>query len=186
VGAPFLRRTVARNGTGRSTAGASAVAEWGAPFLRQAVAKTDHAPGMRIEQLPSVSDPQIREKIETFARTNYVSQDFGIHQLDSRYYFLQPKKVDCKMSGCYYHLIQLNDDLPTEPFAFNGSGIIWIILSPINMRFESFPDRYSIIAVETSTKALLNIALPLKGQALIIETLSDQDAKSLKCNVPNN
>ena len=72
--------------------------------------------------------------------------------------------------------------MPSEPFAFNGSGIIWIILSPINIQFQSFPDRYSVIALEMPNKGMINISLPLKGQALIIETLSNDDAKILKCN----
>jgi hypothetical protein len=44
----------------------------------------------RIEQLPPVSDPQVTEKIDIFARTNYRPQTVKIHQLDSRRFVLRP------------------------------------------------------------------------------------------------
>jgi hypothetical protein len=140
----------------------------------------------RIEQLPSVSDSQIAEKIATFARTSFPSQTLDISSLDRRHYILRPRDNNCRSSSCYYHLVPLNDGAPIDVFSFRGTGIIWVILSPINMYFDAFNDRYSIVAVETANKGLINIALPLERNAVVIETLSDEETNILKCRIPDN
>jgi hypothetical protein len=94
---------------------------------------------------------------------------------------LLPRGQDCKTSGCYYHLIQLDDGVPTEPFSFEGTGSILIFSSPVDVPFQGFPDRYSTVVVETPTKSLLNLSLPAKGRPLIINVLSAGDAKIIPC-----
>ena len=135
----------------------------------------------RIDQLPLESNAAIVDKIEALTRANHGSRSYSIHSLDGRHYFLQPKTGNCNNASCYYHLVQLQKGAPVELLTFLGAGIIWIILSPANMQFDGLDGRYSIIAVETDAKRLLNIALPLDGNALVVEPLSGEDSKILRC-----
>jgi hypothetical protein len=132
----------------------------------------------RIEQLPAVSDPRTQEQVEAYVRALPGVKTFQIKQINSRFFVVAPDEESCKNVHCYYRLLDTKNGIK-EVFGFRGTGVIWLILSPVEVPVDFFQDDYSRIGFETPEKTYIGVALPHSGNAVIVEGVPADQLKLL-------
>jgi len=93
-------------------------------------------------------------------------------------YFVAPDEESCKNVHCYYRLLDTKNGIK-EVFGFRGTGVIWLILSPVEVPVDFFQDDYSRIGFETPEKTYIGVALPHSGNAVIVEGVPADQLKLL-------
>jgi hypothetical protein len=87
----------------------------------------------------------------------------------------------CKeASSCYYRLLDLRNGAVKDVFAFQGSGKILMILSPVALWSELLQDDYSEMEFETRENTYLTIKLPSLGNTVLVVPESPEEIKMVR------
>jgi hypothetical protein len=134
-----------------------------------------------LEQRSTASDPRKTKAIEDFSAANYGSRAIKAGKLAEQFYIARLEQPECRVSVCWYHLLQFNPQGLQEKFAFRATNAIWIVLSPTEFYLEEFKDHYSIVAVRTQDRAYLAFHLPRGSGPMLVEAWP-ADAKLPRCS----
>jgi hypothetical protein len=147
-------------------------------YLTQVFDAHAHLYCKRIEQLPTVSDGRTLGLLEAYVKS-LDTRPFQIRQLTSRFVMVLPDDENCKVSRCYYRLLDLKDGEIKETFSFHGTGVIWYVSSPAMVRIEYFQDYYESYSLETSPGTYIGVGLPRTAKAVHVEVVPAEEVKSL-------
>lgn len=132
----------------------------------------------RIDDFPFVSDPLIQKQLEAHVETLPGLGVYQIRQIDSRFFIISSEDEKCKETSlCYYRLLDLRNGAVKDVFAFQGTGRVWMILSPTATRWELLQDDYSDFAFETRDNTYLGLKLPSWGNTVFVVPQSPDDTK---------
>jgi len=132
----------------------------------------------RIDDFPFVSDPLIQKQLEAHVETLPGLGVYQIRQIDSRFFIISSEDEKCKETSlCYYRLLDLRNGAVKDVFAFQGTGRVWMILSPTATRWELLQDDYSDFAFETRDNTYLGLKLPSRGNTVFVVPQSPDDTK---------
>jgi hypothetical protein len=123
----------------------------------------------KVDEFPVASDPTIRKQLETHLETVPGLGDYQIRQIDSRFFVVASEDEKCKDSSlCYYRLLDLRNGAVRDVIAFQGTGRVWMVLSPTATRWELLQDDYSDFAFETRDSTYLGLKLPSWGNTVFV------------------
>jgi hypothetical protein len=122
-----------------------------------------------VAKFPAVSDPSIYEQLQAHAKALPGLGSFQIGQISSRFFMVSSEDEKCKeASSCYYRLLDLRNGAVKDVFAFQGSGKILMMLSPVALWSEPLQDDYSEMAFETRENTYLTIKLPSSENTVLV------------------
>jgi hypothetical protein len=122
-------------------------------------------------ELPSVSDPSIRQKLEAHVKALPGLKNYEIRLLQDHYFLVQSEGKFCKgIPRCEHRLLELRDDAVRNVFAFEGTGIVWQLWSPLGFWVENLKDDYSALAFETIENTYIRVDLPSFRDMIVISS----------------
>ena len=131
-----------------------------------------------VDKFPTISDPLIHEQLQAYVKTLPGLGSFQIGRIDSRFFIVSSEDEKCKeASRCYYRLLDLRNGAVKDVFAFQGSGKILMILSPVALWSEPLQDDYSEMAFETRENTYLTIKLPRWGNTVLVVPESSEEIR---------
>jgi hypothetical protein len=134
-----------------------------------------------VAKFPAVSDPLIHEQLQAHAKTLPGLGSFRIGEISSRFFIVSSEDEKCKeASSCYYRLLDLRNGAVKDVFAFQGSGKILMILSPVALWSELLQDDYSEMEFETRENTYLTIKLPSLGNTVLVVPESPEEIKMVR------
>jgi hypothetical protein len=105
----------------------------------------------RFDEFSAVSDPSIREQLETHVRALPGLKNHKIRSLDGRFFIVTSEGRFCKdIPRCEHRLLDLRNSVVRDVFAFRGTGTTWILGTPPSVWVEDLQDEYSAWAFVTT------------------------------------
>jgi hypothetical protein len=135
----------------------------------------------RIDDFPVVSDPLTQGQLQAHVKTLPGLGNYEIRGINSRFFIVSSEDEKCKeTSRCYYRLLDLRNGAVKDVFAFQGSGRVWMILSPTAIWSEFLQDDYSDMAFETRENTYLEVKLPRLGNTVFLVPQTPEDIRMLQ------
>ena len=127
----------------------------------------------RFDEFPAVSDPSIREQLETHVRALTGLKNYKIRSLDGRFFIVTSDGRFCKeIPRCEHRLLDLRNGVVRDVFAFRGTGTTWILGSPLS--------EYSAWAFVTTEYTFIRVDLPRSGDMIVIDSPGPEEVKTLQ------
>lgn len=135
----------------------------------------------RFDELDRVSDLSAQEKLETHAKALPGLEKPEIRHLEGHYFMVQGAGKFCKeVLRCEHRLLDLRDGVVRNVFAFRGTGMIWVLLSPIGAWIDYLQDDYSTWAFETTENTYVRVDLPKFRDMVVISSPGPVEMKTLR------
>ena len=135
----------------------------------------------RFDEFPAVSDPSIREQLETHVRALPGLKNYKIRSLDGRFFIVTSDGRFCKdIPRCEHRLLDRRNGVVRDVFAFRGTGITWRLWSPLSAWMEDLQDEYSAWAFVTTEETFIRVDLPRSGDMVVIDSPGPEETKTLQ------
>jgi len=135
----------------------------------------------RFDQLYRVSDLLAQEKLEAHVKALPGLKNYDIRQLEGSYFIVQAEGKFCKdIPRCEHRLLELRDGVVRNVFAFQGTGAVWTLLSPLGAWLDDLQDDYSAWAFETIDNTFIRVDLPSYRDMIVIFSPTPERTKSYK------
>jgi hypothetical protein len=135
----------------------------------------------RFDEFPVVSDPSIREQLETHVRALPGLKNHKIRSLDGRFFIVTADGGFCKdIPRCEHRLLDLRNGVVRDVFAFRGTGTTWRLWSPLSAWVEDLQDEYSAWAFVTTEYTFIRVDLPRSGDMIVIDSPGPEEMKTLQ------
>jgi hypothetical protein len=135
----------------------------------------------RFDEFPVVSDPSIREQLETHVRALPGLKNHKIRSLDGRFFIVTADGGFCKdIPRCEHRLLDLRNGVVRDVFAFRGTGTTWRLWSPLSAWMEDLQDEYSAWAFVTTEYTFIRVDLPRSGDMIVIDSPGPEEMKTLQ------
>ena len=116
---------------------------------------------MRARELPPISDPQIKGRLEERLRTIPVMKNHQVREVADGFAIAWQEEEECtKLFRCYHLLLDIRDGATTVVFAYRGSGTIWKLGTPLFAWSDPLQDNYSLKAFETENSNWVEVRTP--------------------------
>jgi hypothetical protein len=133
------------------------------------------------DEFPAVSDPSIRDQLETHVRGLPGLKNPRIRSLDRRFFIVTAEGRFCKdIPRCEHRLLDLRNGVVRDVFAFRGTGITWVLGSPQGLWMEDLQDEYSFWAFVTTEHTFISVDLPRSGDMVVIDSPGPETLKTLQ------
>jgi hypothetical protein len=134
----------------------------------------------RLEDLPVVSDPLVREQLEIHVSALPGLKNYEIRDIDGRFSMVLSDDGFCKeIPCCDQRLLDSRNGLVKDVFGFRGTGRVWRLLSPLGYWREQFQDEYSIWAFATTDNTFIGVQLPRFRDTVFIDAPTPEQTKWL-------
>ena len=132
-------------------------------------------------ELPSVLDASAKERLETHVRALPGLKNYEIRLLQDHYFLVQAEGKFCKdVPRCEHRLLELRDGVVRNVFAFEGTGMVWQLWSPLNFWVENLQDNYSVLAFETTENTYIHVELPRFRDMIVIGSPGAVEMQTLR------
>jgi len=133
------------------------------------------------DEFPSVSDSSIQQKLEAHVRALPGLKNYEIKSLQDHYFLVQAEGKSCKdVPRCQHRLLELRDGVVRNVFAFEGTGMVWQLWSPLNFWVENLEDNYSVLAFETTDRTYIRVDLPRFRDMIVIGSPGPVEMQTLR------
>ena len=134
-----------------------------------------------IDNFTVSSGPPIQEQIHAHAKAIPGLESYQIRQINSRFFIVSSGEEKCReASTCLYRLLDVRNGAVRDVFAFQGTGRVLLILSPLAFWWEPLQDEYSYMAFETIDNTYLEVKLPRFGNTVLVVPQSAEDIRMLQ------
>ncbi len=128
-----------------------------------------------------VPDPSVQEKLEAHVKALPGLENYKIVQLEEHYFMVEAAGKFCKeVPRCEHRLLELRDGVVRNVFAFEGTGKVWRLWSPISFPIENLKDDYSAWAFETTVNTYIRVDLPSFRDMIVIGSPGELEMKTLR------
>jgi hypothetical protein len=135
----------------------------------------------RFDEFSAVSDPSIREQLETHVRALPRLKNYKIRSLDGRFFIVTSEGRFCKdIPRCEHRLLDLRNGVVRDVFAFRGTGTTWILGTPPSAWVEDLQDEYSAWAFVTTEYTFIRVDLPRSGDMIVVDSPGPEEVKTLQ------
>jgi len=135
----------------------------------------------RVEQFPIVSDPLIQEQLKVHLKALPRFQKSEVRQINSRFFVVISDDSECGTeSRCYHQLLDIANGAVKDVFAFRGTGMVWMLHSPVAVWSEFFRDDYSTMAFQTPDNTYIQVQLPRFGNTVLVTAPSSEETRMLQ------
>jgi len=131
---------------------------------------------LNFDQLDEFSDSYGRERIETYLKSHYPLTTVQIRRIEGRYFIALSASEN--RGPRYYHLVELGESNVTEPFVFEGSGLIITWDSPFG-HDKYLGNDYTFYYFGQPEKSYLFVGFPRLNGPLLVRELSTESAKHM-------
>jgi len=134
-----------------------------------------------LDEFSRVSDPSIQEKLEAHVKALPGLDSYEIIQLERHYFMVEAAGKFCKeVPRCEHRLLELRDGVVKNVFAFEGTGKVWRLWSPLSFWVENLGDDYSAWAFETTENTYIRVDLPSFRNMVVISSPGSVEMKTLR------
>jgi hypothetical protein len=115
----------------------------------------------RAKQLPPISDPMVKGRIEQRLQAIPVMKNHQVGLLSSSFALAWQDEEQCaKTFRCYHLLLDIRNGTATIVFAYQGSGTIYQLGTPPFAWSDPLQDYYSLLAFETDDSNWVEVRTP--------------------------
>lgn len=137
---------------------------------------------LRARELPPVSDPQIKGRIEERLQTVPVMKNHQIGALTNRFAIAWQDEEDCRRSfRCFHFLLDIRDGAATIVFAYRGSGSIHELGTPPHEWSDQLQDYYTLRAFETDDSNWIEVRTPRLSGPIRLGAIRSDDKNLRSC-----
>lgn len=137
---------------------------------------------LRANELPLVSDPLVKGKIEERLRAIPVMKSHAVRQVDPRFAIAWQDEEECrKLFQCYHLLLDIRDGAATIVFAYRGSGTIQQLMTPPSTWSDTLQDHYTFMAFETDDFNWIRVRAPRLSGPVWIGAIPSDDLNLRSC-----
>jgi len=134
-----------------------------------------------LDEIPRISDPSIQEKLEAHMKALPGLENPEIRQLEEHYFVVQATSKFCKeVPRCEHRLLDLQEGVVKNVFAFRGTGVIWKLWSPLGLWIDELGDDYSFWAFQTTEGTYIRVDLPRFHDMVVISSPGAIAMKTLR------
>jgi hypothetical protein len=133
------------------------------------------------DELSSVLDPSSKEPLEAHVRTLPGLKNYEIRFLQDHYFLVQAEGKFCKdIPRCEHRLLELRDGVVRNVFAFEGTGMVWRLWSPLRFLVENLEDYYAAWAFKTTESTYIRVDLPSLHDMVVIGSPGPVEMQTLR------
>jgi hypothetical protein len=119
--------------------------------------------------------------LETHVRALPGLKNYEIRLLQDPYFLVQGEGKFCKdIPRCEHRLLELRDGVVRNVFAFEGTGMVWQLWSPLSVWVENLEDNYSVLAFETTENTYIHVELPDLRDMIVIGSPGPVEMQTLR------
>jgi hypothetical protein len=137
---------------------------------------------LRARELPPISDPQVKGRIEERLQAIPVMKNHQVRVLEAGFAIAWQDEEECRRSfRCYHLLLDIRDGAATIVFAYRGSGTIWELGTPPSTWSDSLQDHYSLKAFETDDSNWVQVQTPRLLGPVWVGAIPSDDKNRWSC-----
>jgi hypothetical protein len=134
-----------------------------------------------LDEFSGVPKPSAQEKLEAQVKALLGLENYKIVQLEEHYFMVEAAGKFCKeVPRCEHRLLELRDGVVRNVFAFEGTGKVWRLWSPLSFPVENLGDDYSAWAFETTVNTYIRVNLPSFRDMIVIGSPGQLEMKTLR------
>lgn len=115
----------------------------------------------RARDLPPISDPQVRGRLEERLQTIPAMKSHQVRRLTTGFAIAWEDEAECgKRLSCHHILLDIRDGAATIVFTYRGTGSINQLGTPPDEWLESLQDHYSFHSFETHDSNWVEVRMP--------------------------
>ena len=116
---------------------------------------------LRTKELRPISDPLLKDRIEERLQAIPAMKSHQVGELTKGFALAWQVDEECRKSfRCHHLLLDTRSDAATIVFAYQGTGTIWVLASPLAEWSHLLDDDYAIKALETDDFNYVEVRLP--------------------------